>query len=236
MSSRSAPSPSRGPESARERRKVQLVEFGHRFYALSKRYMPIPLTLGPLLEEQVSRVPWLNCSRCGTSRVRLAAHRPSSSSLIRSFFSTRRIRSNLGYVLSHSARPAKAVAGGHLGPTATAAATGNTAPMATCARPRHQPAAPSTWKGPAARFSTRRAFFEPQRTTGGCLLHKKAAAAHGQQTSPPTNQQREYTRWLSNNPKPQSTFTNPFPDITNTLQKHCQCCRSIKPQQTAARP
>ena len=43
-------------------------------------------------------------------------------------------------------------------------------------------------------------------------------------------------RWLSNDPKPQSTFTNPFPDITITLQKHCQCCRSIKPQQIAARP
>ena len=107
--------------------------------------MPIAVISGPLLEEQVSRVPWLNCSRCETSRVRLAAHRPSSSSLIRSFFSIRRIRSNLGDVLSPSARPSKAVAGGHLGPTATAAATGNTAPMATCARPGHQPAAPSIW-------------------------------------------------------------------------------------------
>ena len=93
--------------------------------------------------------------------------------------------------MSPSARPSKAVAGGHLGPTATAAATGNTAPMATCARSRHQPAAPSIWKGHAARVSTRRTFFEPRRTTGGCLLHKKAAAAHGQQTSPATNQQRE---------------------------------------------
>ena len=54
-----------------------------------------------------------------------------------------------------------------------------------------QPAAPSTWKGHAARGSTRRTFFEPRRTTGGCLLHKKAAAAHGQQTSPATNQRRE---------------------------------------------
>ena len=153
--------------------------------------MPIALFSGPLLEEQVSRVPWLNCSCCGTSRVRLAAHRPSSSSLIRSFFSIRRIRSNLGDVLSPSARPAKAVAGGHLGPTATAAATGNTAPMATCARPRHQPAVPSIWKGHAARVSTRRTFFEPRRTTGGCLLHTKAVAAHGRQASPPTNQRRE---------------------------------------------
>ena len=191
MSSRSAPSPSRGLESARERLDVQRAEFENRFYALSKRYMPIPLFSGPLLEEQVSRVPWLNCSRCETSRVRLAAHRPSSSSLIRSFFSIRRIRSNLGDVVSPSARPSKAVAGGHLGPTATAAATGNTAPMATCARPRHQPAAPSIWKGHAAHVSTRRTFFEPRRTTGGCLLHKKAAAAHGQQTSPATNQRRE---------------------------------------------
>ena len=162
MSSRSGPPPSRGLESARERLDVQRVEFGHRFYALSPWSVPIPLFSGPLLEEQVSWVPWLNCSRCGTSRVRLAAHRPSSSSLIRSFFSIRRIRSNLGDVLSHSARPSKAVAGGHLGPTATAAATGNTAPMATCARLRHQPAAPSIWKGHAARVSTRRTFFEPR--------------------------------------------------------------------------
>ena len=54
-----------------------------------------------------------------------------------------------------------------------------------------QPAAPSTWKGHAARGSTRRTFFEPRRTTGGCLLHKKAVAAHGRQASPPTNQRRE---------------------------------------------
>ena len=235
MSSRSAPSPSRGLESARERLDVQRAEFENRFYALSKRYMPIPLFSGPLLEEQVSRVPWLNCSRCGASRVRLAALRPSSSSLIRSFFSIRRIRSNLGDVLSPSARPSKAVAGGHLGPTATAAATGNTAPMATCARPRHQPAAPSIWKGHAARVSTRRTLFEPRRPTGGCLLHKKAAAAHGRQGRP-HHRRTSGARWLSNDPKPQSTFTNPFPDITNTLQKHCQCCRPIKHQQTAARP
>ena len=54
-----------------------------------------------------------------------------------------------------------------------------------------QPAAPSTWKGHAARGSTRRTFFEPRRTTGGCLLHTKAVAAHGRQASPPTNQRRE---------------------------------------------
>ena len=72
----------------------------------------------------------------------------------------------------------------------------------------------------------------PAPATADNKLGKKAAAAHGRQASPPTSG----ARWLSNDPKPQSTFTNPFPDITNTLQKHCQCCRSIKPQQTAARP
>ena len=75
----------------------------------------------------------------------------------------------------------------------------------------------------------------PAPATADNKLGKKAAAAHGRQGRP-HHRRTSGARWLSNDPKPQSTFTNPFSDITNALLKHCQCCRSTKPQQTAARP
>ena len=62
----------------------------------------------------------------------------------------------------------------------------------------------------------------PAPATADNKLGKKAAAAHGRQASPPTSG----ARWLSNDPKPQSTFTNPA-EAEGLAQNGCLMANNV---------